>query len=417
MSEDKTPADPSEGAQERTGQADSETAPDVARGAAREDASPPTVHRWPAWLALVFSLAALGAAGWLLWQSFEAPLEADFSQRLETVDGAIDSQARGLRQQALRSQEQAERLQALNDRIARFESRLSAVAERPDGPGAELSSLRERVSGQVERIDSLQSTLSELRGELESAIPELRDRVGELQSRRDTQLAEMLSGAEFRLALIEAAGLLRLGQARAELSGQAGEALEAYRLAGSRLDGLEDPRVERLRREVAREITRLESVEPVDWSALGARLSALEAGVTQWPLAGAATAATPRGEVAGGDEESSGFWGRLGNSLSGLVRISPRESAPLSPAAGASIRERLRLHLAAAQAAAARRNAEELKLQAGQAGELLAAHFETSARPVAQALTALEEVAAIDTASLPELGDALAAIEQRLADS
>ena len=104
--------------------------------------------------------------------------------------------------------------------------------------------------------------------------------------------------------------------------------------------------------------------------------------------------------------------------MGSLVRVTPRESAPLTPAAEESVRERLRLHLAAAQAAAARRNGDELASHASTAAGLIEAHFDTASNAVSSALETLSNLASsASPQSLPDLGGALAEAERRLAAS
>ena len=129
---------------------------------------------------------------------------------------------------------------------------------------------------------------------------------------------------------------------------------------------------------VGRELEGLRSVETVNWSALGGQLATFEADSARWPMTSLQPVDDEPASDAGDadtDADDDGWWSGLRRSMGSLVRVSPRESAPLTPAAAESVRERLRLHLAAAQAAAARRNGDELASHASTAAGLIEAHF------------------------------------------
>lgn len=377
----------------------------------------------PAWLALLLALAACGLAGWLWWiDQQSADSSADASADLAALASRVDEQASAI-------ESRAQDLDRLDDRVSKLDSRLGDMAGRLEERDSERDSeqdfdpaeLRGRIEEQSGSTSDLRQQFESMSDRLDQAVADLESRIEQAGEDRSDGIDESLAEARFRLGLIEVAGLLRLGQSRAELAADPAGAAAVYRQAQSRLQQLEDGRVERLRQLVGQELEALRSVDGRDWAGLSGRLSALEKGSGKWPLAGPndQPADTAAGGEAG-DSDDGGeqdWWSGVQRSLGGLVRVTPRESAPLTPAAVESVRERVRLHLAAAQAAAARRNTDEMNRQLEAAEQLIRSHFDTSAEAVARALETISSAASAEAPSLPDLGDALAEAERRLAAS
>lgn len=354
-----------------------------------------------AWLALILALAAAGLSGWQAWLVFGDDRSTQIGSELDDQRGAIES----VRQ----------RLGDISERLGQVESRLDDLSGRLDSGGFDPAPLREELSAQAGVDDQLRQRVSTLSDRLDQAVSDLESRLEQVGAVRSDRMEDALADARFRLALVEVAGLLRLGQARAELAGDPAGAAAAYRQARSRLQQLDDGRLERLAQLVGRELESLRGIETTDWAGLAGRLSGLEDEAAQWPLAvGASPAAEsgPTGEAPAGED---GWLSGIRKSLGGLVRVTPRESAPLTPAAADSVRERLRLHLASSQAAVARRNVDELASRIERAATLIRSHFDTSVESVSSALETLEEAAAVGSSPLPDLGSALAEAERRLA--
>ncbi len=357
-----------------------------------------------AWLALLLALAAVGMAGWQWWSARQSNDSAALAGRVNEQAAVIDSQSQSLDE--------------LGQRIDRLEASLDDLSARLDERNFDPSELRNRIQEQADATARLRQQVESASEGFDRTVSELRSRIEEAGADRADRIDETLAEARFRLALVEIAGLLRLGQSRAELAADPAGAVAAYQQVRSRLEGLEDGRVERLRQLVARELESLRSVETTDWADLTGRLAALEGQSADWPLAGRdAQPAEPIDSSGSEADAGDGWWSDIRRGLGGLVRVTPREAAPLTPAAVESVRERLGLHLAAAQSAAARRNLDEMKLQLEAAGDLIEARFDTSAPPVSRALESIESAASVQAPSLPELGEALAEAENRLAAS
>ncbi|WP_376696731.1 uroporphyrinogen-III C-methyltransferase [Wenzhouxiangella sp. EGI_FJ10305] len=356
-----------------------------------------------AWLALLLALVAGGLSGWQWWVAHTGDEPAELVSRVDEQAGAIESQAG--------------RIDQLGERFDSLDARLEQLANQADAGDFDPDALRRRIRSLADSNADLREELNSLSQRLDEAVSDLKAQVEQTGSDRAGRVDDVLADARFRLGLIEVSGLLRLGQSRADLAADPVAAVAAYRQAQSRLETIDDTRVERLRQLVARELEALRSVDSTDWSALAGRLSALEIDSAQWLLAGSGEPADKDRPEEAAEDTEGGWWSSLGDSLGSLVRVTPREAAPLTPAAVESVRERLRLHLAAAQAAAARRNVDELAGQLEIAGELIRAHFDTGTEAVSRALETISEAASVEDPSLPDLGEALTEAERRMAAS
>lgn len=413
---------------------DSDSAPPTGQDATQESAGQdPARNRgavWPGVAALIIALLALGLSGWQWWQAQEADGSDDAveqrraqSERIEQAAGELQALADRVDGHDGRLDEQAGQFDALRERLQALGDRVDGLDGRLDEQAADVEAAREEVSGADARLDPLRNAddrlgdrLDALAAQLDEVEESLSSRLSQRDDQQARELAEEARDAAFRLGLIEIAGLLRLGQARAELAGDLAAARGAYARAERRLGELDDDRLERLAGVLGREREALENAEQPDWSSAASRLEALVDEVGDWPRVRSASAGEAA-ETADLSEDDGGLWQGMRNSLGKLVRISPREQAPLTPAAMESVRERVRLHLVAAQAAVARRNREDLAHYARAGAELARAHFDSGAATVERALNALAEIEAVPAAQLPALGEALAEVNRRLADS
>lgn len=439
---------------------DNDSALPAARDASGESAREPAGTRNAVWAiaALVVALASLGLSGWQWWQARESGaaetlVEQQRTQsgrverlagelerlagRVDGLDGRLEERVGGLdgtrdelealvdRVDGLEGglDERAGGFDAARDELQSISERVGRLDERLDEQAGRLQTVREQLSGADERLaplraadDRLGERLDALAAQLDGVEESVSSRLSERDDRRARELVDEARRAESRLGLIEIAGLLRLGQSQAELAGDLGAARAAYARAERRLDELDDDRLERLASLLGREREALEDVDEPDWSSAAQRLEALSDKVGDWPRE-QSDRAPESSDAAEPSTDDGGWMQGMRRSLGQLVRISPREQAPLTPAAMESVRERVRLHLVAAQAAAARRNLDELARHARSAGELARAHFDAGAAPVERALDAFAQIESMPALQLPALGEALAEVNRRLADS
>jgi uroporphyrin-III C-methyltransferase len=314
------------------------------------------------WLALILALAALGLAAWQ-WFGREAQPEDHWAAASEQV-------------------QLIERLGEVESRLAAFESELSEL-DRPTVDPAALERSNEAIRG-------LESGLSRLEGELAEQDERLQSRMTALEA-RDGEQRQADRELDRRMLMLEAAGLLRLGQERAELAADLDLAAAAYRRAGELLRRADDPRLGQVRRDLARELEALENVERPDWLQIQARLERLAAQAPAWTTIGSADQGT---ELLEKDEETTtaGRWtGALRETFGQLVRVRPRDAAELGEEEIDLLRQQAVLRLTAAELAAARRDPAELEHHLAAAGRLLEAHFDASDPAVAETLAYLRE--------------------------
>lgn len=363
-------------------------------------------------LALIVALGAAGLAGWQWWLA-----QVDEDGPAPELASTVEEQTDSLASLQARTDELSQRLQKTQSGLEEAQSRLDELTEAAESSSEEPEALRRELQSAASDRKQIQQRLSTLSDRLDTTVSDFEARLEETGTVRSDRVESLMDQADRKAALMQVAVLLRLGRSRIEMADDREGALAAYRSAKAQLGKTESGSFERLRQLLAQELQSLESMQMTDWPALIGRLAALEQELESWPLRNADGGGVQ--EQAAGDEQGDeGWWSGLRDTMGGLVRVTPRESAPLTPAAAESVRTRLELHLAAAQAAAARRNGEELRLHLKTAEELVRARFDTASQAVERGLTVLSEVASAHQApTLPELGGALAEAERRISDS
>src|SRR5699024_9707906 len=254
------------------------------------------------------------------------------------------------------------RTDELSQRLQEAQSRLEELSEAVASSSEEPEALRRQIQAAASDREQIQQRLSTLSEQVDSALSDFEARLEESGNLRTDRIEELMDQAGRKAALMEVAVLLRQGRARIELADDRDGALAAWRSARARLGKIDSGSFERLRQRLAQELESLESMQVTDWPTLIGRLAAIEQELAGSPLRNAGGDGVQDQTAAGGEQGDAGWWSGLRETMSGLVRVTPRESAPLTPAAAASVRTRLALHLAAAQMAAARRSGEELQL-------------------------------------------------------
>lgn len=391
-----------------------------------------------AWLAILLALGAAGLSGWLWWQDWRGeppPQSPDpaFKARVAVLEEDLRSQSMAIE----KLQDETERLGASVDKAVAeapqaLDERLTVLEERHDELGeavgeyhdnsldsAELESRLEDISRAGEQTNERISSLSKDLDKLAFAVDRLESRIAENEATTpsSTGIDRQLADARFQLLLLETATLLELGQTHAG-SGAGSAAITHYERARSLLQDANDSRLSDVLRSVSAELTSLRKARQPNWTTVMAEVAALEAEVSAWPLAGSRS--RPSEESGADDDEEKGFASGIKRTLGSLVRVTPRASAPLSEAAEESLRERLRLHLAAVQAAADRHDRPALAASAGAAGEMAREQFDTGSRSVADALDKLSDLVDLadqSASSLPDLGAALAEVRRKLGES
>ncbi|NBB92383.1 MAG: hypothetical protein GVY32_04345 [Gammaproteobacteria bacterium] len=378
-------------------------------------------------VALLLALAAFGASGWLWWESRQtsqaSPVDEIRSQvgvlgermdRLEARSAELDALAdrlsglEALSDRVARVEDLPDRVDSLQNRLQDLSGRIESTRSRAGADASELQTLNQASEALAARVSDLEQSLPE-------QLSELRDALSSNRQQQTLEFGERVAERRRELVLLEVSGLLRLGQSRAELAGDLAGARAAYVRAAERLATLQNGGFDRVGALIAEEREALEELDPPDWAGIMAQLQDLDAEAAEWPMKGAASSTpAPAGESdpAG---EPEGWWPGMRRALGGLVQVSERDDVALPGSAVESIRERIRLHLAAAQAAAARRAAVELARQVTAVADLLEARFDTDASPVSRALDMLDELSGVREPELPPLGEALAELQDRQA--
>jgi len=352
-----------------------------------------TVSAGIARLALVLALAAAVMSGWHWYagQQDSAPPvgETDEFRSLQTeLNGII---------------ERVERLGVQINDLSRQSASLAAAAEDTE---ITLAGMRDRLAALEESESRRSDRIAQLERRVEEAVERLDEAAGD-RRQADREVAR-------RIELHEVSGLLRLGQARAELAGDFASARRAYARAADQLRQIEDPRLERARGLLAREAEALAVIREPGWAELAARLSQLAAESDRWDAAGA-TRTDPAAEPA--ESGSDGWLARAGHSLGKLVRVERRDGLPPSKEILDGLRERVRLRLLAAELAISRRSMSEFRHHAARAIAVMEASFDTDSESVRRVIEVLGEVADLQPPEPPELGQALAEINRYLASS
>ncbi len=339
-------------------------------------------------LALLLALAALGGVAYL------------YLDRDEAADaGDIEALER-----------------AAADLEERLDSRLDALeSDRASDAGEieNLASRLEELAGELDDLDlgPLESELSAISSDLEAIESRVADRLEAFEDRleeiADEEIRDPRRDLERRVRLQEAMALLRMGQDRMELAGDASAARGAFARAGARLEDLDDPALGSVRRQIAREREALEGWQPVDWNEITARLQALESTVADWTLRESELT-----EVEPGDEEALGWLNRLRSTFSGLVEVRRREGDWLTPAEAEGLLAGIRARLAAAELAAARRDRQALESALDRIVGALEEWFDAEDSAVTGALESMESVRQMAREQdAPDIGEAASRLQ------
>lgn len=289
-----------------------------------------------------------------------------------------------------------------------------ADAPASDLPDADDLALRlEALEQETERLSDYATQLSQ---GLEAMASRLERSLSGMEERADAQRhAEVELGRQ--IVMLEAAALLSLGQQQAELSADVDGAVAAYRRAQVVLAELDDARLDRVRRALARELDALESVRVPDPAQAMARLERLARESRAWPSQLDRPTPAEHQAEAGLEGETPDWRERIGGAARGLVRVQARDEIGRTSEQFETARELMQLRLVAAQLALTRQDPEALAVQVGAALELLDDWFEAGTDEVEQGRRDLEAIKSTRLRpDLPELGEALNLLRTRLGE-
>jgi len=309
-------------------------------------------------LAILIALAALAVAAWSVWRLHRFAHEESAARQHDVATIAA------LQSQLAAGDEQA---RAGDHRIGKLESG--------------LDDLRATTQGLDRRIANLETAYTNLSGQQ--------------QSGQDTVL---LNDAEM---------LLRTGAQRYELFHDGAGALKAYSQAIEVLAQVRNPAYAPVRASATTERDALAAAAPPSRQAALDTLSALRDKVASLPLASAETAAR-----ASAPPQKPGFWSRVGNAFSGIVKVSHDndKAVPLTDARFAQ--QTLALDLAQAQEALLAFDDASYRASLQRADESLAGQFDAGDASVKDASAQITNLLAQHGGGpAPKLGGTLAQLQ------
>lgn len=244
-----------------------------------------------------------------------------------------------------------------------------------------LNGLREDTKTLQEDLSTAQQTLAETASTQETIKAAIDKIQGDLGRNRTEWL------------LAEAEQLLVIANHRLQLARDARSALNALRAADGQLNLIANPNLLPVRRELAREITLLESLEKTDVTGLTLKLASLAEGVERLPLALEARMRAPEGADKAAPAPTpapDAGWRtaaqRMGQDILGLVRIRENlevQKPLLPPEQQYFLRENLRLMLYGAQLALLQANVTVYQQNLRSALRLLKEYFDVNTQVVA----------------------------------
>ena len=276
-----------------------------------------------------------------------------------------------------------------------------------------LNVVEERHTSQLQRIDALAQhhhpDTEEQLGRIEALVQDLRGRLG--QERNEWAVAEV----EY---------LLRIAEHRLTLEHDKEAALAALRQARERLASQDQDVYQPVLQQIDADAAKLAAVSLPDRNRIAAELATLSAAVQNWPFASRdnATAAEPASAAIAPDEQAANGKGwrqmldKVWRDIKGLVTIRHNGEVArplLEPEQRYFLQQNLQLKLEAARLALLSGNSQAYHDSLTEASTWLQRYFDTSATPVREAQSAIEQLSAIDLEPrLPKLGNSIELLQQ-----
>ena len=246
--------------------------------------------------------------------------------------------------------------------------------------------------------------------ELTAKLALVEARVAEvtLQRGQVEELMQALSRSRDENVLADIEAALRVAQQQSAITGGVDPLLTALRQADERLSRMQQPRLERVRRAVLKDIDRVRAAGSVDITTLTLRLDEVARQIDELPLvaavdtpaardvratAPAAAASAPAaGWLAPVQALGQRFWGEA-RQLVRVTRIDRPEAALLAPDQALFLRENLKLRLLNARLSLLSRQFDAAQSDTRQAQVLLEKYFDRGSRRVQAASELLRQTA------------------------
>jgi uroporphyrin-3 C-methyltransferase len=288
----------------------------------------------------------------------------------------------------------------------------------------EIGATREELARRLAQADQasmeaklIASTSAETLRETQVKLGFLETRLAEFQTQQEAleTLYEQLSRSSDEWALADVEQLLSIATQQLQLTGNIQAAIIALESADQRLERIDRPQAIPLRRAIAIDIEKLQSLPHVDTIGLSTRIENLLTSIETLPLAMETRPTTQETESETPDAELP-FWRRLSREAWGelrqLVRVQHVEKVDiplLSPEQSFFLRENLKLRLLAARHALLARDEKSFKADLKAAEEWFNRYYDLENRGVASAAATLRQLQAREIEfEVPDISETLA---------
>lgn len=330
-----------------------------------------------AWLALLLSLVALGAAGYTFYLDWQG-----------SDDDSVNAAVTGLESQ----------LATTRRSVTELANRVDAINVGETATTADVEALRDELDERIRLLNSLPTRMSTL----ESSIASL---AGVSTSARNTWL------------LAEAEHYLQIANAQLQLANNPPLASMALSMADERVMQIADPALTDVRRAISDELAALDIMEKPDIAGATLTLASLARVVESLPLARAASADTA--VDASSDTEQSGMdraWSSVKSAVSGLVKVTPPDQEKrvmLTTDGEYFLRNNIALQLQSARLALLRGEQAVFEQSLDDTSALLGEHFDADSAQVASTRETLAEIRGnVFTTSAPDISQSLRLLRQ-----
>lgn len=289
----------------------------------------------------------------------------------------------------------------------------------------QLSQVQQEVARRLSEVEGMNKANQTLLAQNQELVRELGGKLSLLESKyAETQnqraaleaLYQDMSSSRDQMALAEVEQMLLIAGQQLQLSANVKAALIAMQQADGRLQRLDRPAFGSLRKSIARDIDKLRGLPSIDVPAINLRLDGVIGVVDTLPLA--QDIRIQQEMTVAEINPADSAWQRLLNEIwqeaKHLVRIenTQKEEMPLlSPTQTFFLRENLKLRLLSARMALLSRDEVSFRRDVKTAHEWIKRYFDAKSESGAQAIAALQKLAASNIAiDLPDIGGSLEAV-------
>ncbi|MBE9516413.1 MAG: uroporphyrinogen-III C-methyltransferase [Proteobacteria bacterium] len=273
------------------------------------------------------------------------------------------------------------------------------------------------INATTEALIEDTSKLQEQFGNHEKQLSELSDNqevIKEAIERAFTKLGRDRRG----WALTETEQLLIIANHRLQLARDIPSAIATLETADRQLRSLADPRLLPVRKAIAKEITVLKELEPIDRAGMVLKLEALMSKTDELPLSVKTRAKSLKddggSETKAGEEQS--VWSELWSDVRNLIRIrdNVEQQLPLLPPEQSwFLRENLRLVISGARHALLAGDKVSYEHSLNTAGKWIRTYFDANTKITAAMLADISALSKTDIAiSLPDISESLKTLRQ-----